>query len=119
MRRRPKWKPQPDTSSPSLRAKRSNPRFNSGKAGLLRRCAPRHDVLAMTTGGRSAERTPHTLRYLKQVLVLLHQMLPARDPAHRGGGPPPARVQRDEAVEDPLVALAEPPLVVAGADTEI
>ena len=59
------------------------------------------------------------LRHVKQRLVMLHQMLGAVEARHRAGRDPAARAERDEAVEDRLVALAEQPLVVVGPDAEI
>src|ERR1700733_6217839 len=74
---------------------------------------------AVPTPRRSAQRAAQFLRHVKQRLVVLHQMHGAVDARHRGGRDLATQVERDEAIEDRLVALAELPFVVVRADPEV
>ena len=59
------------------------------------------------------------LRHLQQCRVLLDLTLGAVDGRHRACRHPAAQAERDKAVEDRLVVLAELPLVLVRTDAEI
>src|SRR5580698_8538028 len=67
----------------------------------------------------SVQRAAQFLRDLEQRLIVLHQMLGAVDAGHRGGRELAAQAERDKAIEDRLVALAELPFIFIRADSEV
>src|SRR5665647_3885573 len=67
----------------------------------------------------AVQRAAQLLRHVKQRLIMLHQVLGAVEARHRACGDLAAQAERDEAVEDRLVAPAEQPFVIVGSDPEV
>src|SRR3984957_14128691 len=78
-----------------------------------------HRVWSTPAPRKSAQRSAQFLRHVEKRLIVFHQMLGAVDARHRARCDPAAQAERDEAIENRLVALAEQPFVVVGSDPEI
>src|SRR5258707_3498116 len=81
--------------------------------------ATRWRLLTMRGWNDLAEGVAQLLRHLEQRRIVLHQTLGAVEARHDAGGELAALAERNEAVEDRFVVLAEQPLVVVRPDAEI
>src|ERR1700692_3441171 len=77
------------------------------------------DRIGLSWKRLSANSAAQPLRHVKQRLVVLHQMLGAVEARHRACCELAAQAERDEAIENRLIVLAEQPLVIVRPDSEI